>query len=654
VNYDDPDCAATDLAPPDPVASTASGTSFATPHVTALAAVLWALDDELPAPLTHSQVRAVLTDARNTVPVPPGPPPGTAPGGPQIDAFAAVMALDRLRGRDTILRALVDVDDGTLDGNQREQRDDSGAPIGVHAGVETPDGRRGDGRISMADFRAFRDAAVQVAVEDMLPLGSAPSLDGPTTHWKKDLNLDACVFDPALVPARAAPVAPAGEFPPPGGPMACQAAPRENVHPRYDWNGDGRLDVQAAPFPGPLAGAPATDLDVLRQVWPADDADATEGYGPADLAALLPFGGEPGSGDIEFRTRLALGGEDPIDEVRLTVGGLAIERRLRADRPRLVWTLPAGTALDVQAEGRRHLTGGGEEKVEDLCLSLPTPLAPLMLGEDRVLVVSRCISEPPSPWFRGGRRFFALESPGVTGNVPPCGGCTTFYDHSTSPVPDPAIFPTVTCPPLDVGEACSYDFPFPGAYSAGTAHAQVTRVATWQWQLQIAIAAGATAAPAPSCDPQTEACSTVTRTDASLVIVVPVDVATSTDWQVSCSGTGSYAILGVNASSYDYGSDFFVRLGGVPLADLGPCRGVESPYGQPLGFTVVGGSAMGSAPAGVNYVQLGLRALGGAFADSIPNPPGDPGYEHMHTASGSIMADVTLAPMSPAAAGPAP
>src|SRR6185295_6520444 len=118
-NLDFPNCPANDANDPN-YATTLSGTSIATPHAAALAAYLWCLDPGL----SPDQVREALTSSGNCVPVPAGPAGGAA-GRERIDAFAAVMDIDRLRGNKNLQRALVDVDDGShYDGNARLDHDD--------------------------------------------------------------------------------------------------------------------------------------------------------------------------------------------------------------------------------------------------------------------------------------------------------------------------------------------------------------------------------------------------------------------------------------------------------------------------------------------------------------------------------------------------
>lgn len=192
-----------------------NGTSQAAPFVSGLAGYLFALDSTLPAPtLTTNSVRDLLI--RTAIPI-----TGAAP---MIDGFAATMDVDRLRGNDNVLRALLDIDDGTLDGNQR---------VGSGEATDDADGNggRGDGRIDMSDFRRWRDWVLQLEASPDL------QLDGPVDHFKRDLNGDGLVL----------------------------GAASESVYPRADFNGDGKLDqFGTARMSGALDGQQLTDLEVLQ------------------------------------------------------------------------------------------------------------------------------------------------------------------------------------------------------------------------------------------------------------------------------------------------------------------------------------------------------------------------------------------------------
>jgi hypothetical protein len=122
-----------------------SGTSYSTPMVSGLASFLWSLDPTL----TIGEMKALLTNSNTTHEVASGTK------GNLVDGFAAALGIDLLRGDFKIQKALVDVNDGTKDGNLRMRlmsfEED---PDQIH----TADGRRGDGMVNMKDFRVFRDA----------------------------------------------------------------------------------------------------------------------------------------------------------------------------------------------------------------------------------------------------------------------------------------------------------------------------------------------------------------------------------------------------------------------------------------------------------------------------------------------------------------
>lgn len=222
-NYDGP-CAGDDAN--DPNYATASGTSFATPFAAGLAAYLWSLAPNR----SYTDVRRALADPVNRVRVGAGPRGGAA-GSERIDAFSAAMGIDVIQGNKNLQRALVDVDDGTPDGNLRFRVfPDDPDPDAVH----TQDQRRGNGQgPTMWDFRAFRDGWLQV--NNVTPR----LMDGPATHFKWDFNFDGCVGNQPANPAHAG-----GTVPVP--PAGCANAPQENVYPLYDFNGDGRITANAS------------------------------------------------------------------------------------------------------------------------------------------------------------------------------------------------------------------------------------------------------------------------------------------------------------------------------------------------------------------------------------------------------------------------
>jgi subtilisin family serine protease len=240
----------------DQLYATLSGTSFAAPHVTGLISAIWKLQPNL----AVNEVRTLITDAAYTVPTAGGTKP-------HIDAFAAAMGIDviTIDANKTMQRALVDVDDGTRDGNTRVDPD-TNAP---DSSFYTIDGLRGDGRVNMRDFRTLRDAFLQACLEDAdlnatghqhdadCPpdttgdgIPDAIMLDGANAHKKKDLNEDGCANG---VPAEV-------------GTLGCNnpPPPLENIYPRFDFNGDGRVNNRRAPINDPAQIVQnKRDLDIL-------------------------------------------------------------------------------------------------------------------------------------------------------------------------------------------------------------------------------------------------------------------------------------------------------------------------------------------------------------------------------------------------------
>ena len=199
----------------DDYAQNISGTSVSATMVTGMASFLWSLDPTL----TVEELKSLLLSEHMTHEVQSGQ------RGNLVDGFAAALGIDLLRGNHDLQRALVDVDDGTLDGNLRmELMHFSEDPDVIH----TADGRRGDGVVNMKDFRVFRDAWLQV-------IGETDSLDGPPTHFKRDLNFDGLVFDQPVSPGHPAPY----EIEPPVGQSLSEA-----LYSRYDYNGNGLLDKE--------------------------------------------------------------------------------------------------------------------------------------------------------------------------------------------------------------------------------------------------------------------------------------------------------------------------------------------------------------------------------------------------------------------------
>ncbi|HOH29185.1 MAG TPA: hypothetical protein PLC40_05895, partial [Candidatus Hydrogenedentes bacterium] len=127
-------------------------------------------------------------------------------------------------------KALLNLDDGTRDGNDRAIADDA-------HGTWTDDGdgiiQPGEITIDMADFRRFRDACLVVK-------GYGANLDGDEKCAKRDLNEDG----------------------------VWEAPERENVYPRCDFNGDGKIKV--------ASGTDADDVNAFvdEDIWGDSDYKA--------------------------------------------------------------------------------------------------------------------------------------------------------------------------------------------------------------------------------------------------------------------------------------------------------------------------------------------------------------------------------------------
>ncbi|GLC25657.1 S8 family serine peptidase [Roseisolibacter agri] len=253
------------------------GTSFAAPQVAALVGYLYALAPQLPwASVDANPMLDVLL--ASAVPV-----PGAAP---RIDAFGAALALEGRHGVSAthVRRLLVDVDDGTADGNERLR--DGAVVLDEDA---DGDGGAGDGAIDMSDFRRWRDWLL--AVEGAAGL----ALDGPAMHPKKDVN----------------------------GNHRWNTngdGDNENVFPRGDFDGDGRLT--------------RADLAIMTPLFQDVDVPASR------LTALVS------SGDVRVDAQACLllpGVRTVTSQLRRASDGLAQDVRVHAGgRAAITYTVPAG------------------------------------------------------------------------------------------------------------------------------------------------------------------------------------------------------------------------------------------------------------------------------------------------------------------------
>ena len=269
------------------VAKRTSGTSFAAPYVSGVASLLLALHPDTPDPTeSENRIRDVLIRTVNTA--------RNRIGRLQVDAFAAMLDMDAVAGRPIALRRLLDVDDGTPDGNTRIDP--------FTKAVDTLRAVKRDTVITMADFRHFRDLLIPFDFPGLT------SLDGDAQHPKKDANGDGVVTPVAF----------------------------EGVSPHDDFNGDGQLGRSAvAPMTGTLKPqGPMTDLAVMQSLW----EDTV--YAASELPGLIA------SGDIH----VGLGGctVQAGERLRATVtrvaGGYTKQQFFSPGGDRVVFTVPAPSA----------------------------------------------------------------------------------------------------------------------------------------------------------------------------------------------------------------------------------------------------------------------------------------------------------------------
>jgi subtilisin family serine protease len=295
------------------------GTSFAAPFVAGVAAYLYSLHPTLPQPtLTSNPVADLLVRTAVTV------GNGTAP---MIDAFEAVMESDVLAGSDRARRGLVDVDDGTLDGNTR---------VDVQSQVENLSQVVGsDGLATMADFRRWRDWALDAEES------TARVLDGRESHPKRDLNGDGLV----------------------------SSVDRERIYPRGDFNGDGELSFdKTAPIPDALGGGNLTDLEVFQRRF----SDPL--YNASELSNLVL------SGDIHVATDLCILGAGERLRIRLVQPELQYTKEVIAPAGAglVVLTAPAPLYIDYTVELAKLASNG-------TVLGAKTSTVSLGLGSDRLV-----------------------------------------------------------------------------------------------------------------------------------------------------------------------------------------------------------------------------------------------------------------------------
>ncbi len=226
--------------------------------------------------LTWQQIRNALTTYSRPV-------SGAAD---MLDIFYALMGLDLMAGNNQVQKELTDVDDGTVDGNLRatvftSDTPPDNQPDDIHTippGGTTTDHRRGDGYVTTRDFRAFRDAFLQIRQVEDASLNTRVLLDGALTHFKTDLNMDGCLrarpdaCDPTNNPCVSANPPHPVDIPIPTNCAAGIGAPVENVYPRYDFNGDGKITPMSSNphpvmwHPSRLTRIPTAPAGILQQV----------------------------------------------------------------------------------------------------------------------------------------------------------------------------------------------------------------------------------------------------------------------------------------------------------------------------------------------------------------------------------------------------
>lgn len=504
------------------------GTSYAAPQVAGLVAWLSVLDPSL----TWQELRALVTDPSHTVAV-GAPTSGGAKlvGARRIDAFASSLGIDALRGDTAIRSALVDVDDGTPDGNRRAVRDDENRIVQQDRTFVASDGLRGDGQVSMRDFRAFRDAMIDVLRADGALAAGDVDLDGDADHQKRDLNGDGCVFGTPL----------------PSLAIDCSAAPAESSYARFDFNGDGVLARDAK---APVAGSQRSDLDVLKSVWPASP-ELGEGLGAGDLDALLPDGaGHGGSGDITFRPAVALGPTGDYDEVQIGIPyarGI-VTRTLKAEHKEQVWTVPRRSAGPVTLVGFK-----GGARVKDLCAAreqyILEALPDLDHGQDVVMRVVEC----EGPVLAVERATLTLRKWYTYGITDDFGEQRDERGWCDDPVEGskPCAVARSRCTPLEPGQTCHVAAAVAEPLDSMVAEMTLEQRSDHEWVIAGSLSASASAPPllhppGESCEDVDliVACEARQYTTSIIHVTVPIKATMGRAHRVvyECAGSGDRSV----------------------------------------------------------------------------------------------------------------
>ncbi|MCB1185650.1 S8 family serine peptidase [bacterium] len=306
---------------------TFSGTSMSTPMVAGLISYLASIDPDL----TPAELKRLVTEDVYTrvVQLEPGAimPSGVSDPAPMVDAFAAVIGIDLEQGNQDIQRALVDVDDGTRDGNLRTRvLDDAGydnPPDPDPDGIRTFDGRRGDNQTGMKDFRTYRDAWL---AQNTATFPLAVKLDGSVTHYKKDYNFDGAISTGGgngqpVVPSHPTDVATANQF--------TNVTP-EGQYSRYDFNGDGQVAdwTRTSPFNvnAETPGSSIGQFDVISTPGMLRDIDVMAGAGN------WHFWDDIWESEVEDNKYYHYVYVDPTEEGVESIGGWSPKRFLLANR----------------------------------------------------------------------------------------------------------------------------------------------------------------------------------------------------------------------------------------------------------------------------------------------------------------------------------